>query len=220
MKLVLISDLHERLPDLTHLKYDGVIIAGDLSFQKYMDLDGENEFYINKMIPWVTSLKGPVFGIYGNHDHFAELHPYVNWIFGRNNRFMSFGSDEELFGIKINGLAYTLPFCEWAFQSDERRLKAMLDNLGKCDILVTHGPPYGIADLHDGRNLGSKAVLRYIEDYSPRVVVTGHIHSGRGIYKYNDTTIVSCSIVDEQYKPINQVMILDLDDYSVIDCNI
>ncbi|MEM0448957.1 MAG: metallophosphoesterase family protein [Methanomassiliicoccales archaeon] len=49
-------------------------------------------------------------------------------------------------------------------------------------VLVVHCPPYGILDMTSvNRHAGSTAVARMIEEFSPRVVLSGHIHEARGI---------------------------------------
>lgn len=219
MKLVLLSDLHEHLPDLSKLDYDGVIIAGDLSFRPYMDLQGEVDFYLGRFYPWVKSLEKDVFCIYGNHDHAGELTD-IGRLHNCNNLTIAKYGKYYQFGLDINAHSFTLPFCDWGFQMDERRMLESLKNLGKCDLLVTHGPPYSIGDKHGKDNLGSKSLLRYIEDYSIPIVVNGHVHSGRGIYKYNNSIIINCSFVDEQYKPVNRIFVLDTDTGIIIDYNI
>jgi Icc-related predicted phosphoesterase len=44
-------------------------------------------------------------------------------------------------------------------------------------VLVVHSPPKGHLD---GRDLGSEAVLRTIEEKRPEVVICGHVHEDGG----------------------------------------
>ncbi len=49
-------------------------------------------------------------------------------------------------------------------------------------VLVSHPPPYGHLDVvRTGEHVGSTAVLRIVEKYRPRAVLTGHIHESPGI---------------------------------------
>lgn len=217
MKLVLLSDLHEHLPDLSKLDYDGVIIAGDLSFRPYMDLQGEVDFYLGRFYPWVKSLKKDVFCIYGNHDHAGELTEVRRR--GPDNIRVDYWGVNKMFGLYINALSFTLPFQSWAFQADERRLNAMLEYMGKSDILVTHGPPFNTLDEHECKNIGSKAVLQYIFKHQPKLVVCGHCHT-RGFEWVGDTLVVNASYVGNEYQPLNKVFIYDTETKDVIETSV
>lgn len=51
------------------------------------------------------------------------------------------------------------------------------------DIMMTHGPPYGILDqVGDGRPLGCKNLLRAVRRAEPLVHCFGHIHEGYGVH--------------------------------------
>lgn len=45
------------------------------------------------------------------------------------------------------------------------------------DLLLTHGPPFGILDTNrKGEHSGSKALLNLVERVKPKVHIFGHIH--------------------------------------------
>ena len=45
------------------------------------------------------------------------------------------------------------------------------------DIVITHGPPYGILDkIYNGQSVGCKILLNVIERVKPKVHIFGHIH--------------------------------------------
>ncbi|OGS50637.1 MAG: hypothetical protein A3K65_08865 [Euryarchaeota archaeon RBG_16_68_12] len=49
-------------------------------------------------------------------------------------------------------------------------------------VLMSHPPPYGHLDIvRSGEHVGSTAVLRIVEKYRPRAVLTGHIHESPGV---------------------------------------
>lgn len=70
------------------------------------------------------------------------------------------------------------------------------------DVVVTHGPAYGILD-HDlrGRNHGCADLRKRLEAIQPRLHVCGHIHSGRGTAKLGRTVMVNAAICDDDYRP-------------------
>jgi len=84
------------------------------------------------------------------------------------------------------GYHYTSPFIGGTFEKTESEQAKDLDELVKLidgnTVLVTHGPPWGILDtLGDGRNVGSKALRRLIDERPPRLHLFGHIHRAFGI---------------------------------------
>lgn len=47
----------------------------------------------------------------------------------------------------------------------------------KIDVLVTHGPPFGILDKTINKvNAGCKGLLKFVEKINPQVHIFGHIH--------------------------------------------
>lgn len=84
------------------------------------------------------------------------------------------------------------------------------------DILITHGPPYGILDKTSrGKHVGSHTLLITSMLIEPRLHVFSHIHEEGGqhyIHKRpgygdeNNTHFVNCSIMNENYKPVNKPM--------------
>src|SRR5689334_8867342 len=89
------------------------------------------------------------------------------------------------------------------------------------DVLITHGPPWGIMDRNiKGDLCGSKALYDHVFRVKPRVHVFGHIHEGgnnkvghhgiakaQGIHFYN----VAWVALDENGpRPPNPPRVLDL----------
>jgi Icc-related predicted phosphoesterase len=46
----------------------------------------------------------------------------------------------------------------------------------KLDLLVTHAPPFGLADAKDAAHMGFVAFQRIIKAFGPLLLVHGHIH--------------------------------------------
>ena len=90
--------------------------------------------------------------------------------------------------------AYQPEFCGWAFayERDEDRfnpappvakVKAVnpVPDFPRIDIMVTHGPPYGVLDeVRTGMNVGCEHLLRAMKRCRPRLAAFGHIHEGWG----------------------------------------
>jgi uncharacterized protein len=60
-------------------------------------------------------------------------------------------------------------------------------------LLVSHVPPYGTAIdcLRNGRHVGSKAIRKFIEQHSPELCVSGHMHEAKGADTLGTTRILN-----------------------------
>lgn len=62
------------------------------------------------------------------------------------------------------------------------------------DICVIHNPAYGFFDKIPGvGNVGSLGIRHYLDDHSPSLVVSGHIHEDQGITKKGETIFLNPS---------------------------
>lgn len=197
---VLLSDIHGQLPSIP--KDRPIIISGDLSFTEKGDVIAEAVWYENELMPWLEKFPS-VLMTAGNHDFLPERYRRMFEDMLPSNTTFGVAEVKEWQGYRVGLLAYTPPFWDWAFQGDEEFLWRVLQSFGRTEILVSHGPPYGIGDTvcenNERLHVGSKALLKYIDEYRPRLVVCGHIHAGRGIYQRGKTLIVNASSVDEDY---------------------
>ena len=46
----------------------------------------------------------------------------------------------------------------------------------KLDVLVTHAPPYGLAEAQDSAHAGFVAFTRLIRSFRPLLAAHGHVH--------------------------------------------
>jgi len=59
-------------------------------------------------------------------------------------------------------------------------------------ILALHTPAKGINDrISSGLHVGSEAVLRLVNEFRPKAVLSGHIHEDRGIVEMNGTLFLN-----------------------------
>jgi Icc-related predicted phosphoesterase len=69
------------------------------------------------------------------------------------------------------------------------------------DILINHGPPFGILDVtQDGIHAGSKLLLERVKKMQPRIHVFGHIHESSGSVKIDNTLFVNAGQVNRKYE--------------------
>ena len=85
------------------------------------------------------------------------------------------------------------PFGPWSFDLDESTAAALLESCPDGGVLITHSPPFGLADVSSrGRHLGSRSIREAIEAKRPRLVICGHIHESWGTTEMlGPTTIVN-----------------------------
>ncbi len=94
------------------------------------------------------------------------------------------GSAATIAGLALFGIGYAIPetpFGGWSCDLSEANAEVMLAAMTPCDILISHSPPKGVADIGSGgRSLGSTAVRAAIERAQPRYCLCGHIHDSWG----------------------------------------
>ncbi|KAL1982619.1 hypothetical protein VTN96DRAFT_1054 [Rasamsonia emersonii] len=118
-----------------------------------------------------------------------------------------------------NGAQFTLyaspyqpEFCQWAF-AYERRVDRFnpsppvspfqapnpVPSYPDVDILLTHGPPYGILDqvYYSNQSVGCENLLKACKRARPRLHVFGHIHEGYGAVRQDWTNNTSERILQD-----------------------
>lgn len=56
------------------------------------------------------------------------------------------------------------------------------------DILVIHNPVYGFLDKIPGQgNIGSQGIRRFVDEYEPILVLSGHVHEDQGLIRKGKT---------------------------------
>ncbi|MEO0042003.1 MAG: hypothetical protein RL329_1451 [Bacteroidota bacterium] len=205
MKIVFISDTHGKHDNLKLPAGDMLIHAGDVSakgtlqqMQLFLDWFEKQPFTYKIFIA-------------GNHDFLAERDSHLfesmipsNCIYLKNN-----GISIE--GIQIWGSPITPWFYNWAFNVHRGAAIApyWAQIPADTDILVTHGPPYGILDeTVTGFKVGCEALAQKIQTLNLKIHVFGHIHEGYGVQKVGETTFINASVLDLNYKLSNLPVVL------------
>lgn len=117
-------------------------------------------------------------------------------------------------GVKFWGSPWQPEFCNWAFNlprgGPELQEKwALIPD--DTDVLITHGPPYGILDrVHGGEHVGCEHLLEAVARVQPKVHVFGHIHSDPGMFKAEKTVFVNAATCNEKYYPVNPPIVVEV----------
>lgn len=182
---------------------DVLVFAGDMMNSGYHVSE------LNSFVDWFKALphKHKVV-IAGNHDRILETYGADKFEFKGCHYLIDSGCVID--GYEFWGSPYTPEFCNWAFNVPRGQLYKHWDLIpNSTDVLLTHGPPYGILD---GPRLGCQELPVRLEETSIIRHIFGHIHGGygkminggMGIDHYN------VSICDEQYRPIHPCTIIDV----------
>lgn len=208
MKLLCISDQIDPLIYSAGVKdrygdVDAVLCAGDLPME-YIDFI-------------VTTLNKPTYFIFGNHnlDDYRFYHatpenggyiadPELNHCHGA----VYAGFKTVRAGnLIITGLSGSLRYNKGLSQYTDRQMSRQILKLSfrlflnrlmygrATDILLTHSPPEGIHDKNDPCHKGFKCFLKFMEKYSPKYLVHGHIHlydiHEPRVTQYKNTTVIN-----------------------------
>lgn len=218
MRLVIISDTHDALDEMSIPEGDVLIHCGDFSntcsdceIQRFNIHFGKLNFQCKIIVP-------------GNHDY-RLLAGSTDSESARAMLDESFHilDDQllELGGLKIFGSGWrprmmALP---------KRKIGLLARVFGSpvqsncweviphsMDVLITHGPPSGILDLTEtGSHAGCEVLRQRVEEAPPRLHCFGHIHHSYGIVRGAKTVFANAASVNELYQPINKPIVIDID---------
>jgi len=206
---VCISDTHGQHAKLSVPDGDILIHAGD--FMAFGDTPKE----IADFNHWLDK-QAHRFKIVtaGNHDLMFERHPGAARELLGNAIYLE-NSGVEVAGLKIWGSPVQPEFNNWAFNVARgeaiRRYWKMIPP--GTDVLVTHGPPFGVLDKShpSTAHLGCEELAKAVEQIKPRLHVFGHIHGGYGSFTGDGTRFVNASVVNEAYQLIHQPQVVKID---------
>lgn len=222
MKIIFLSDTHNLHNQVQIEPCDILIHAGDFTNMGYR---GEHDNFVE----WFEKqpAKHRVL-VGGNHDfHLHTIHtPNVKFIPAFDtDEFKKHGIiylEDELVsinGINIYGSPWTPKFGDWAFMMPRETIGYMWDMIpDDVDILVTHGPPYGVLDQPwgDQEHVGCKSLLDKVKQIQPKYHFWGHIHGsyGSAYSTWNNsgkgTNFYNVSVVGEDYKVQNKPVTIEV----------
>lgn len=205
MRIVCISDTHERHDELVLPAGDILVHAGDFTFRG-------DRHAVEDFNAWLGTLpfKHKIV-IAGNHELTFESDPGAYEPLITNALYLR---DREVTveGLRIYGSPWTPEFFDWAFMKKRGpELAAVWAGVPPgMDILVTHGPPMGIGDrLLNGECVGDAQLLDAIRVRRPRFHVCGHIHCGHGERTAEATRFINAAICDEAYRAVQAPIVID-----------
>jgi Icc-related predicted phosphoesterase len=220
VKVLATSDFHGQLPHVP--RCDLLLIGGDIcpdhpigKKQRYTlhDNGAESQFeWLDQTFrPWLIDLRERgihVIAIAGNHDFVFEKMKtavrelYLPWVYLED-------SLVDFKGLHVYGTPWVPGLPRWAFYGSDNFLKARAESIPKCDILLSHGPPFGYCDFvapqFGSKHVGDPWLEDGIKIAKPQAVVCGHIHErhGRERMMKLGVDVYNVSYVNEFYDPVH-----------------
>jgi len=178
MKIFACSDLHRDVVTTQNLMIasagaDVIVVAGDFATKRIGAAD---------TLEVLAESAVPVIVVHGNHDAPNE----IERVCARSEALHYLhGAKLVIGGETFFGLGGEIPSrnsFDWNASETEERAAELLGACPEDAIVVTHTPPFGIADLQkNGDHEGSTAILDVIRVKAPKLVLCGHIHHAWGM---------------------------------------
>jgi len=218
MIITLISDTHLKHNEITQDLPGGDLLlhAGDISSMGY-------QHEVQQFCKWFNNVDNYNHKIFiaGNHDwgfennvekimEIVNSYKTVNYI---QDETIQVNNGDKM--VNIYGSPWQPEFYNWAFNlpKNDVELAAKWDAIpDNTDILITHGPAFGVLDTVAGKmwdNLGCQLLTNKIKSIKPKIHVCGHIHSGYGYYFDGDTHFINASVLNEAYQYTNKPITID-----------
>lgn len=185
MKFLVLSDLHGKRSAIEWINRrikesgaDCVLFLGDIT-------DFGPEEVAEEIL---DSIESEVYAIPGNCDPFSIPSVVEEHGNDMHGRFINMG------GLHVAGLGGSNPtIFNTPFELSEKDIYEKLKPISKEGmVLMVHAPPLGYNDvIPSGLNVGSESILRIVEEFSPVLVLSGHIHEAFGVIVDNGTTFVN-----------------------------
>lgn len=191
LTIVCLSDTHELHRELDVPNGDILIHAGDFTmFSKSVAAILDFNDWLGEL-PHRRKIHIP-----GNHEFFLEADPSRRRLISNATVLINEGVEVE--GLTIWG-SPTTPLLGAAFglSSPPDRVKLYAKIPDDVDILVTHGPPYGILDRSPGtlHHAGCPQLLEAVTKLKPKLHVFGHIHGAHGMMSTENTLFVNAALL-------------------------
>lgn len=214
MKLVCISDTHEREERIALPEGDVLIHAGDISHH-------EGILALRNFLEW---MKDQPFQhkimIAGNHDFYFENEERPEAVQLCKEAGVTYLQDSsiQIDGINFWGSPWQPWFYDWAFNAHRgediaQHWKKIPDD---TNVLITHGPVKGILDeapIGFGKfeHVGCVDLADRISNLpNIKAHICGHIHNGYGHMQIAGVHFVNACICTEKYQPDNAPIVIEV----------
>jgi Icc-related predicted phosphoesterase len=170
---------------------------------------------ITQFLEWFsnTEFEHKIF-IAGNHDFGFEEQTDIAQEYKNLGITYLFDNDITIDGIKFYGSPWQPEFHNWAFNLPRgEELASKWEKIpDDVDILITHGPAYGILDYAPiGGHVGCEELYRKIAEVKPKIHVCGHIHDGYGQKTMGGIEFLNASVLNDRYEYAHKPIVVEYD---------
>jgi Icc-related predicted phosphoesterase len=212
-KITFISDTHNKHNYLTSNAYNNILGSGDVLVHAGDISSMGKSHEITNFLNWfgMTDFKHKIF-IAGNHDFGFEFHTDIAEEFKEKGIIYLFDSEVVIDGVKFYGSPWQPEFHNWAFNLP--RGKKLAEKWSKIptntDILITHGPVYGILDYAPiGGHVGCEELYKKVFEVKPKIHVCGHIHDSYGQKSIDGVEFLNASVLDDTYQHAHKPIVVE-----------
>lgn len=209
MRVVIAGDPHGELPELPSC--DLLLLPGDYN-ARALDTPEEQRPWLETVLrSWLEAAPASAIVATGGNRDYAlyedrALADSLPWTFLVDER-------TTVAGLELYGTPWTTPFGKgWAWRATETKMMDELFPLipDDIDVLLSHGPPFGLGDLVRGARSGSSALRTALDRIAPAgrlsLLACGHLHEARGVEVHPSGILVANGSVED-----GQVLVLDGD---------
>jgi len=191
IRIICVSDTHELHREIEIPSGDILIHAGDFTFfSQRSSATADFDRWLGEL-PHAAKIVVP-----GNHEFLVEAGTAPSLL----NATLLINRGMESHGLKIWGSPLTnLNGGAFGRSDSEERRRIYAQIPPDTDILITHGPPYGILDCEhlSSKHQGCQVLLDVVMKVKPRLHVFGHIHGGYGTITIGPTIFVNAALLTE-----------------------
>lgn len=217
MKIIAASDFHGTLPEIPEC--DLLIVGGDVCPVWNHDLDYQASWLFSEFWDWLVSVPAKrIVGVAGNHDFILQEKPELGrklpWHYLENELIVLPGEHP----LRIWGSPMSNKYGSWAFMAKEDALRDLWATIPRdIDILITHGPAWGVGDevvgfsatkrgMLEPEHVGSRSLANFLayEDWpNLQAHIFGHIHEGYGRHPMPNYCAYNVAHMNDEYNPLN-----------------
>lgn len=206
MRVVCISDTHGLHDELLVPSGDLLIHAGDFGFFEH------GTRAVELFNGWLGTLPHPHKVLTaGNHEFWLAADPNLRKLI--TNARLLINESVTIGPAKIWGSPITIhPEAAFGQHDPAERARIYKQIPLDTDIIVSHGPPYGILDRAPGdpKPSGDRELRKTIIGVRPILHVFGHAHLGYGVLQTKHTTFVNASLFGRDGSLSNQPIVLEI----------
>ena len=213
LNIAFLSDTHRRHLNIRVPPCDILVFCGDATSSRGATGLQELDNFLRWMVREAKGAKCVM--IFGNHDWVGTTYlSECRILCERHGVTLLHDSGATVEGVSFWGSPRTPEFCGWAFMYSPDEAPGVWESIPEnTDVIVTHGPPFGILDTTEfGVHVGCPELCLRVHHIAPAIHAFGHIHEGRGVRMGYWTCFVNAAVVDRYAHEFYEPTVITLED--------